>query len=621
MKNIIASPLISNGMVIQQNVPFPIRTREKVAVAFLGKTYQAEPDGNGAWRTVLDPAQAGGPYSMEIVSDEGSMRIQDIYLGDVWLCSGQSNMEMLMERVRDDFPGEWDEHEFPPIRQFKVPQEWDFLGPREDFSGGGWIAPSKETLGEFSATAWFFAKNICEKYHVPIGLVATAWGGTPIEAWMSREALAEFPVKIAEGDKFAASSLCADIAERTASGIQEWEAGLNREDLGLAEEWRKPGADISGWETISLPGDFAVAGLVGFCGILWLAREFDIEEDFAAPCASHGAKVWLGTIVDSDTVYINGVEVGTTGYRYPPRKYTVPAGLLRVGTNRIVIRVCCVGGDGGITRDKPFRIFCGNAAVELAGEWKYKIGAHCPPRPPEFFFQRQPMGPFNAMVAPALKFPFKGVIWYQGESNDANSGEYAALFKAMIKDWRKKAGRDDLPFLFVQLPIFGRPSENSESPSWAIIREAQKDALSLPATGMAAALDLGEWNDLHPINKKGIGYRLFLAAEKTVFKNPTSAPGPLLRCIKRQGKKLLLIFDNCGSGLCAAEQPYMAVAANGNLVRCSASIEGPDTVSVDISSSANPEKLLYAWANNPRDRQLFNSDGLPLIPFKAQIPK
>jgi sialate O-acetylesterase len=631
MKKLLLPPLFSDGMIMQQGAAFPIRGRSiplsAVSVTFLGKTYQTQAGADGKWQILLDPVQAGGPFTMDIESAETRVCIKDIYSGDVWLCAGQSNMEHPMQRHRDNYQGEWTAQAFPPIRQFKAPQEWDFSGPREELSGGGWTVATAETLHEFSVVAWFFARNLYEKYHLPIGLICTAWGGTPIEAWMSREALAAFPEKIAQGEQYADPAVCKEIGAKNEEAIQGWEGQMLREDEGLKEKWQSPETSLSDWDDITLPGDFAEAGqgadrpLSNFCGVIWLCREFEVKADFAV----HDARVWLGTIVDSDTVYINGVEVGNTGYRYPPRKYRIPAGLLHEGKNRIVIRVTCVNGEGGITRDKPFRVFSEQSCVELAGKWKYRIGVKAPPHPEAFFFQRQPMGPFNATIAPILKFPLRGVIWYQGESNDRNPNEYEALFKAMIQDWRNKSGQASLPFLFVQLPIFGSPAENDEAASWAIIREAQSAALSLPVTGMAAGLDLGEWNDLHPSNKKEVGRRLFLAAERVVFKNEKAPASPICRDVQLRGSRLFLTFDNCGSGLIARDTPYVSVAADGKrgacrlLLRLPAEIEKHDTLSVDLSSVKKPEKILYAWANNPKDRQLYNCEGLPVIPFRITL--
>lgn len=636
MNDLLLSPILSNGIVIQRDSAFPVWSRKKAAVSFLGKTYESRQT-DSKWLVTLEPAQAGGPFTMNIVSDEDSIIIQDIYIGDLWLCGGQSNMEMQMSRLIDDFGEEWETAaHYSHIRQFKAPQECDFSGVRENLSGGRWTAASGETLHEFSAVSWFFAKKMYEKYRIPIGLVNTAWGGTTVESWMSRDALADFPAKIADGEQYANPARCKETADKTDEAIQKWEDNLLREDLGLINNWKNPCLDISGWNEITLPGNFSNAGLERFCGVIWLVKEFDITAEFA----SQNAKIWLGTIVDADTVYINGAEAGNTCYRYPPRKY-VPAGLLRQGKNRIVIRVTCNNGEGGITCDKPFRIFTDNETVELAGNWKYKTGVTACTRPQEFFFQRQPMGNFNAMIAPVLKFPLKGVIWYQGESNESYPHDYAKLFSCLITDWRKKNGNKKLPFLFIQLPVFGVPSDNDENSPWAIIREAQKSVLSVPFTGMAAALEFGEWNDLHPINKKDIGERLFLSAEKTLFSAGNTSPGPILRAFNNEKgtkiNKLYLYFNNCGTGLKTHTIPsssprsygpfqeinlkdiFLSVTGSEGQMRLPAEIEKPDVISIDISSVKNPKKVLYAWANNPRDRQLYNSDGLPAIPFKIEL--
>ena len=589
-----------------------------IGVSFLGKTYHTQADETGAWRLVMDSAAFGGPFTLEasIEGDAEIIYINDVYVGDVWLCSGQSNMELPMQRLRDDFAGEWEAPVNALIRQFKVPQEWDFSGPRRECCSGSWAAASPETLDEFSATAWFFAQTIFEKYTIPIGLINASWGGTPVEAWMSREGLSAFPHKIAQGEQCADPAFCGAISKKTEDAIAAWEENVRRLDAGWAGQWHKVETDHSQWGEITLPGDFTAAGLAGLCGVVWLRTEFTVPPGFP----NQAAKLWLGTIIDSDTVFINGAEVGCTAYRYPPRKYTVPAGLLHEGVNVLVMRVVCCNGQGRVTKDKEFRLFAGNSRIELAGTWQFRVGMNAGAvRPEAFFFQRQPMGLFNAMIAPLLDFPCKGVIWYQGESNDGNSGEYAALFTALIQDWRDKKRQGELPFLFVQLPIYGEPEENNESPSWAIIREAQASALSLPATGMAAGLDLGEWNELHPVNKKDIGRRLALAADSVVFKNTNTAPGPRPQSVQRRQERLFITFDNCGAGLTARETPYVSIAAGGGLFRLPATIEGPECLSIDISSIKNPEKVLYAWANNPRDRQLFNADGLPVIPFRACI--
>ncbi|MCL2229470.1 MAG: hypothetical protein FWC01_00075 [Treponema sp.] len=619
MSGIVLSPLIGDGMIIQRGSAFPIWSHNELSVSFLGKTYKSQKK-DGKCLITLDPVVSGyGPFDMEISSKDASVTIKDIYAGDVWLCSGQSNMEMQMQRLKDDFGEEWKTDTCNlTIRQFKVSQEWDFSYMRDELGDGKWLVLSKETLHDFSAVAYFFAKNLYLKYGVPIGLIATAWGGTPVESWMSEDALLKHPKKIAEGKKHANAGYRNELTKSNSAEIGEWYANLSREDSGLAKDWKSPDTDLSLWDEMTLPGDFSQFGLTGFCGSIWLCRDFEASAEFA----SKEIKIWLGTIVDADTVYINGKETGNTTYRYPPRKY-IPSGLIKTGKNRIAIRVTCNTGEGGVTCDKPFRIFTDNESIELSGTWKYKIGAKTKPHPEEIFFQRKPMGNFNAMIAPVLKFPLKGVIWYQGESNESNANEYEELFRLMIEDWRNKYLEDRiLPFLFVQLPVFCRESDNDENARWAILRQAQEACLSIPCTGMAAALELGEWNDIHPINKKDVGYRLFLAAEKILFGVTNTSPGPMLK--KESGVKgerpgkICLYFDNCGDGL-TAKECFVSVIADEGQIRLPAKIEAKDCISIDVSSVKNPKKILYAWADNPRDRQLFNSESLPMLPFKIVL--
>jgi len=618
----MVSPLIGNGMVFQRGVSVPVWGKATpgtwVSVRFLDKVHRVKTGLDGGWRVLLGSQPCGGPYEVTISASRKKITFKDIYFGDVWVCSGQSNMEMPMQRLRDNFPEEWEAPVNPMIRQFKVPQEWDFSGPREELAGGCWSVASPETLHEFSGTAWFFAREMSENHGTPIGLINAAWGGTPVEAWMSHDALAAFPEKIALRNKYVDPVFCKTLVKRSEAAIKAWYDEIAIGDRGLVEKWHKPQAVFSQWGKITLPGNFARASMDKFCGTVWLRKQVEVGAEFAESDTS----LWLGTIVDADTVYVNGTQVGSTTYQYPPRKYTVPAGLLRPGKNWIVIRVVCCNGNGGVTEGKDFRLFSGDESVELDGTWEYRVGVRASkPCPEPFFLQRQPMGLFNAMIAPMLGFPCKGILWYQGESNDSRPEEYEKLFAAHVADWQGKWRRadEDMPFLFVQLPIWGKPGENDESSSWAILRGAQRSALSLPSTGMAVGLDLGEWNDLHPLDKKGIGHRLALVAERLVFKKRNSSPGPLLRGVRHSQGKLFLVFSNCGLGLVADEKPYVTVIAGGRHHRLPAKIEDLDCLSVDVSSVQNPERVLYAWAGNPRDRQLYNSEGLPVIPFRAEI--
>ncbi|MDR3276041.1 MAG: hypothetical protein LBT11_02330 [Treponema sp.] len=657
MRCLEVSAFFGDGMVIQQGMKVPVWGKAApgaaISLSFLGKVYDGRADASGQWELCLEPAPSGGPWVMEIRADGTAaawggetLILRDLYGGDVWLCAGQSNMELPLERLRDQYPGEWKPPVNSLIRQFRIPPSWDFSSPRAgiDRAGTGqahWTAATTESLADFSGTAWFFAKALYKRQGVPIGLLHAALGGAPVEAFMSREALESYPGKIAQGELYADIHVREATIRANEQAQQDWDEQSLRTDPGLAPgaEWFRPDTDEAAWGQISLPGPFA--GLEGFCGVVWLRRRFTAPRTMAGK----PVRLWLGTIIDADTAYINGVEVGGTTYRYPPRKYAVPAdasgGLLREGENQLTLRVVCKTGGGGLTPDKPFRIFSAGGSIELAGTWRCRTGPRLETCPPGFFIQWQPMGLFNGMIAPALRNAIRGVLWYQGESNEWQAGEYAPLFQAMIRCWRDRAPA--LPFLFVQLPLFGPPEDNTETSRWAVVREAQAATLALPGTGMAAALDTGEWNDLHPLNKRAVGERLALAAEKLVYGITNTSPGPMLRDISRQGNTLILSFDYCGRGLvlrspvsapgagipAAAPEagalitaPYITVAAgDGTREPRPALIRNGNCLAVDASGMTGPFKLLYAWADNPLDRFFYNDEGLPMLPFRALCPE
>ncbi|MDR2601667.1 MAG: sialate O-acetylesterase [Spirochaetaceae bacterium] len=624
------SPLASSGAILQYGENSYIWGRSKIGslvrVVFLEKEYKTAADENGRWAVHLQNVPLGGPYVLQVESEGEKIESRDLYGGEVWLCSGQSNMEMPMERVYDEYYDEWNQCN-PLIRQFKVPQEWDFTGAREDLSGGEWTAASEQTLNQFSAAGWFFATYRRKSKDVPIGLIHAALGGAPIEAFMSREALSNFPEKIKESERYAQDGFLQEAQKNAADAILAWESGLKEKDIGLKENWFAGRFNEEGWRDIELPGVFAKEdGLKDFCGVLWLRKTVNLTEEYAGK----DAKLWLGTIVDSDDAYWNGVKTGSTDYRYPPRKYSIPGNLMKSGENEIVIRVVCRGGLGEITPDKPFKVFLPKnkaggesvAEMDLSGVWRYKTGAKMEAeRPREFFPQWEPCGLYNAMIAPVIKTSLRGVLWYQGEANAEKPDRlrYGTFFSKMVKDWRQKNGDLQLPFLFVQLPLFGPPSGDSEDSPWAAIRACQEASLAIPSTGMAVALDLGEWNDLHPLNKKALGFRLALAAATLEGEN-NGSPGPLVSGFNIQDKSLTIFFKNCDGGLMALGAAYVsAVCADGKITRLEAKVLRENAISIDLSRVENCKKILYAQADNPGSIALYAKNALPAPPFKLEL--
>ena len=623
--------LVSDGMVLQRDVQDRIwgysAPGQKVTVHFKKETYSAETGGDGKWSVMLHPEGAGGPYEMDIEAIN-HITIRNVYVGEVWVCSGQSNMDLTMERVKDKYPDIVAHADNPEIRQFTVATRYAFGGPEDDLTSGHWEGAGSKTILSLSATAYFFARALYEKYHVPIGLIKVSVGGAPAEAWMSEDGLRQFPVYGAVAEKFKDTAYVDSIRQHDNAVSKEWYDRIWQEDKGLHGEkpWYDPGYDASAWATMPLPGYWADQGLGAVNGVVWFRKEVDVP----ATMAGLPAKLWLGAIVDRDSVFVNGVFAGTTGYRYPPRKYMLPANLLKVGKNTIVIRVINSADKGGFVTGKPYQLMSadGSQVVDLSGAWQYRVGALTDSLPAPTMFQYQPLGLFNGMIAPLLPYTIKGVIWYQGESNAARASEYRSLFPAMILDWRHHWGQGTFPFLYVQLANFMAAKEQPSESSLAELREAQRRTLSVvPATGMAVAIDIGEWNDLHPWDKEDLGKRLVLVAEKIAYgKKNVIYSGPLYHSMKVDGNKIRLKFNYTSI---TDERETLIVKGGGELkgfaiagadkkyVWAKAKIDSKEVI-VWSDAVPKPVYVRYAWADNPEGANLYNREGLPASPFGTE---
>ncbi|HEU4904053.1 MAG TPA: sialate O-acetylesterase [Flavisolibacter sp.] len=615
--------LLRDSMVLQRDTKVKIwgwaAPGEKVQVTFNKKTYKTTTAADGKWSLFLQPTKAGGPYALNI-DGSNHITLKDVLVGDVWVCAGQSNMvhQMSLHSVRyaDDIA----KANYPQIRQFWVPNITNLQGPQEDLPGGSWKAANPKDVLDFSAVAYFFAQSLYEKYGVPIGIINASWGGVPIEAMMSEESLKEFPniLSTVEKNKDTAyvngTNRKAALATRPPRG----------DDKGLtgARPWYDPTYEPRGWRPINIPGYWEDQGIRDLDGVVWYRREIDVP----ASMTNTQAKVFLGRIVDADALYINGKQVGATGYMYPQRRYTVPTGLLKPGKNLFAIRVTNNGGKGGFVPDKPYQLFAGNDTIDLKGEWQYKVGQVFVPQRSfggGIALQNQPASLYNAMIAPLTNYTIKGFNWYQGESNAGRPEEYARLQPAMIRDWRQKWKTPAAPFFFVQLPGFMEMNYLPTESSWASFREAQTKSLSLPNTGMAVAIDLGEWNDIHPDRKKEVGERLALQAMKVAYgeKNLVAA-GPLYQSSQKEGNRITLSFSNVGSGLITndGEEPgeFAIAGADKKFVWAKAKIEG-DKIIVWSDEVQNPVYVRYAWADNPVNPNLYNKEGLPASPFGATV--
>ncbi len=614
--------LISDGMVLQRDAEVKIWGHspplQSVEMHFLDSVYHTRSGFSGYWQFILSGLEAGGPHRMQIVSGGDTANVRDILIGEVWVCSGQSQMDMDMNRVRPLYEEEIAQAGNPMLRYFEVPAAWNFRKPQKDLPGGKWESISQDNILRISAIACFFADELYKQYGIPVGMIRASLGGSPAEAWMSADALKKFPEHLNEAYRYRDEDLIARIQEDDKRRIQAWHDTLNRKDRGYQDTpWYRPETDVSDWPFMPVPGYWADQEPGEINGSVWFRKDIDL------PRALKGkpARLNLGRMVDADSVFVNGVFVGSVSYQYPPRRYHIPEGILKAGTNSIVVRVISQAGKGGFVPDKPYELIVDQDTIDLTGTWQYRIGAVMPPLAPQTFIRWKPTGLFNAMIAPLTRYTIRGVIWYQGESNAERPQEYARLFPALINNWREKWGQGDFPFLFVQLHNFMESHEYPTESNWALTREAQMRALSLPNTAMAVAIDLGEWNDIHPLNKKDVAERLILAARKTAYgEENVVASGPMYQSMEIQGDSIVLSFSETGSGLVAqggGELKHFAIAGKDRkFVWAGARIDG-NRVVVWNKHVKNPVAVRYAWADNPEGANLYNREGLPAAPFRT----
>jgi sialate O-acetylesterase len=630
--NVRLPALISDRMVLQRDSKINIwgwaNAGEKVAVKFNGKTFRTVTSTDGKWNVILPAMKAGGPYSM-VITGKNSISISDILIGDVWFCSGQSNMVLTMERVKEKYPKEISAANYPEIRNFFIPTVSDVTRIHDDLPAGNWVTASPKDVLGFGAITYFFAKSIHTEYKVPVGIINSSVGGTPIEAWISENRLKEIPQYAERVQKFRDTAyLNRMLRPASASTGQIMQQPDRDSDKGMSgpKPWFDTTYVPNGWKKFWLPGYWADQGVKGLNGIVWFRKEIDLPPSMTGK----PAKLFMGRIVDADKVYVNGILSGSITYQYPPRRYDLPSGLLKPGKNIIVVRITNNSGKGGFVPDKPYFLTSGEERIDLRGEWLYKVGQAFKPAMsmgagPAFSMQNEPTGLYNTMVAPAISYSVKGFLWYQGETNTSKPSEYQYLLPALISDWRTKWKQGELPFLFVQLPNFMEVQYLPSESQWAELRSGQLKSLSVPNTAMAVTIDVGEWNDIHPLEKKIVGDRLALAARKLAYgNNDIVCSGPLFKSARSEGNTIIIEFESTGSGLIVkggGELDQFAMAgADKKFLWAKARIEDNHIV-VWNDEIDDPVYVRYAWADNPEGANLYNAEGLPASPFEANINK
>ncbi len=629
--------LISNGMVLAQKQKCRIwgwdAPGRKVSVSFLDKEYHTITDTEGRWQLQIQEHTSGGPYVMRIYDDAGNESVIDnVLIGDVWFCSGQSNMELPMERVKDMYPEEIINCNNPFIRTFKITENVDYNGPLEELQTGEWKEAGENTIRTFSATAYFFAKTLYQMTGVPIGFIDASLGGSRLEGWMGRDMLTGYDEYLALADKYADRAFLESQKEKNLKQDEVWFGNLDREDIGLKESWEQESADWTQACAVSLPFFFKDTALKGFAGAVWFKRIFYVPDEMAG----RDAHLWFGTIVDSDTTFINGVEVGRTEYQYPPRKYEVPGSLLKAGENSIVLRVKVDNGFGRVTCGKKYAIWNDGGEVDLTGDWQYRIGAACGIRPETDFTSWKPTGLYNGMTAPCHNYTVAGVLWYQGESNAGEPEEYRDLFPRLVNGYRRKWQNEKLPVYFVQLPNFTIDMYNDPNVTgreWGPIREAQASALAIPHTGMVTTIDMGEDNDIHPLNKKGIGERLALLAAAHVhgmeveYSGPVPVSAVLKKSASTKGCEILITCEHAANGMYAANpdkgdaiRDFEILDAEGKVYIASV-VLCDNRITVSSDSVTNPHMVRYCYKNSPDGGVIYNKEGLPMSPFVMDIDR
>jgi sialate O-acetylesterase len=615
----VAGPF-GDHMVLQRGAVVPIRGSatpvSPVIVTIGGRRYEGRADAHGGWSVALQPMKPGAQGDLTIESEGERLHFQDVVAGDVWVCSGQSNMEW---SVADSLDGEREiagAHD-QAIRQFKVPRSWA-ASPEESLAGGSWETAEPEHAGGFTGVGYFFARELRPRIDVPIGLINTTWGGSRIEPWMSAASLA---LSADEVGKLLAQER--DFERAVLEKLRARIGDLPTRDAGLVEGralWADPELDDAGWERIKVPSAWEDSGFNGMDGVAWYRTSFVLTPDEA----HRGVRLGLGTIDDSDISWVNGHEVGRTTLAWNrARVYEVPPAFLSVGRNVVAVRVEDDGGGGGIW-GKPELLFVevGGDRRPLAGEWRFRPAVVTVNM--DFHKNQVPTVLYNKMVHPLLSYSIKGVLWYQGESNasPADAVAYRKLFPAMIDDWRAGWGLGNVPFLFVQLANYLPGGAEPPESGWALLRESQAAALGLPATAQVVTIDIGDAHDIHPRNKQEVGRRLALAARKIAYGEDLVFSGPAYRGHEVRGRRVVLTFAHVGHGLMAkgADEGrltgFTIAGDDRRFVPAEARLEGSRVV-VWSAAVRRPVAVRYAWADDPEEANLFNVDGLPASPFRT----
>jgi sialate O-acetylesterase len=636
--------VFQDHMVLQRERPVPVWGKaaagEAIEVRCARKKAVAVAGPDGRWEAILPPIKAGGPFEFLVKAGRKKVRLQDVWVGEVWVASGQSNMGMTVQGVLNA-AAEIAAADHPGIRMLTSARV--ALTKRQESLGNGslWRVCSPSVVSGFSAAAYFFARELHQKLGVTIGMIDSSWGGTVAEAWTSRQGLQGNPLLRPYIDKLDRFMGPDGEAERAlAKKAQDsWADSIPKDqgNVGFDQGWAKSGYSDADWKTMALPTGWQTAGH-DYSGVFWFRRELEIP----AAWAGRDLALHVGECDKRDYTYFDGEFLGSLGMEdradawCTPRIYTVPGRLVKAGKVAVAVRVFSNIYQGGMIGPAD-QMWAAPAdapeaeRVSLAGSWKFRVEQNfgkVSTAPPVSTYgdgnQNTPTVLFNGMIAPLVPYAIRGFIWYQGESNAGRPAEYRYLMPQLIRDWRREWGQADLSFYQVQLANFKGKNENPSESDWAHLREAQRLTLeAVPKTGLAVIIDIGEAGDIHPRNKQDVGRRLAACAlARDYGKAEFIGSSPMPKAVRREGSAVSVRFEYDGGGLVAKEGPPVGFALAGRdrvFAWAKAALTGPDTVLLECPAVAEPEWVRYLWADNP-DCNLYGGTGLPASPFESAVP-
>jgi len=605
--------LFQTGMVLQREQPVPVwgqaEAGEQVAVRFKKKTFTAIADANGHWQVVLPRQKAGGPFQLKV----NDLVIDSVFVGDVWLCSGQSNIDVTVERVYPQYTRVVDDYANERIRLFRVATDTDTHGPKTDVRPTRWMPTDRNHAWKFSAVGYFLGREMFEKTGIPQGIIVNSLGGTPIQAWLAADTLRQYyPHDYQRLLYYQDDQLVGALQQANQKANDRWQQLMDQTDPGLAEGYANRDFDDSHWREVQQYDDLTGKGQ--FIGSYWARQHVQID----AQHAGKPVRLLVGTLFDMDYTFWNGREVGRTYYQYPPRRYDIPAGVLQEGDNVLALRFVTKNGNPHFIKDKPYKlVFADGTEIPLSDRWRVCEGSAMPRCPQaEVSVQNLSSTLYNAMLCPLAPFPLAGVVWYQGESNTGEGDIYESMLTHLVTGWRQLWQAPEMPFVVVQLANFMEATDRPQDSGWSHVRESQRLTTEKVAnTALAVTIDLGEAVDIHPLRKREVAERIARAFDHLKW-NPRTTLSPKVVAAERQGQTVMLTLD----------QPlrdegelyeFELAGADGRYVNAKATGKGRQ---IELQSAvAAPRWVRYAWKNNPARANVFATNGLPMSPFQQEL--